>query len=344
MPMRSIVGRLLVAMLCVALVTFVGGSGIFLLGHGRWSIGESLYMAIISASTVGFGELPELDRVPGARAVTVGTILAGVAAFAYFQSVLTATIVEGVLGHAWRRKSMDRRIAELSDHFVVAGVGTTGRHIIEELVATGRPYVAIDRTTEGLERVNTEIADGKMLYVCGNATEDHTLIAAGVERAAGVIAALTDDQDNLYVTLSARTLNARARIVTKVIEPEAMHKMLRAGANATVSPNMIGGRRLVSEMVRPAVVEFLDQMMRDKEQPFRFEEVPVPENSAAAGRTLASLDIRRVSNALVVAVRDRDRKFTNNPGPDYVIQGGTVLLVLGDTREAVKLAKLLAED
>jgi len=274
--------------------------------------------------------------------VTVFTILTGIGAFAYFQSVLTATIVEGVVGQAWRRRSMDHKIAKLSDHYVVAGVGSTGRHVIEELAATSRRYVVIDRSVENLERANNELAAGQMLFVCGNATEDHTLIAAGVARAAGVIAALTDDRDNLYVTLSARTLNARARIVSKVIEPEAVGKMIRAGANATVSPNTIGGRRLAAEMLRPEVVEFLDTMMRDREQPFRFEDVPVPEESPVAGKTLGSLAIRKVSNVLVVAVRDRDRRFIYNPGPDHVITAGTVLVVLGDAREAVKLGELLA--
>jgi voltage-gated potassium channel len=251
-------------------------------------------------------------------------------------------IVEGVIGQAWRRRSMQKRIESISDHYVVCGVGSTGKHVIEELVATGKRFVAIDRDPDHLARTNTEVGDGEMLYVCGNATEDHTLIQAGVARASGVIAALTDDRDNLYVTLSARTLNSRARIVSKVIEPEAVPKMIRAGANATVSPNTIGGRRLAAEMLRPEVVEFLDQMMRDRKVPFRFEEVPVPEESSAVGKTLGELGIRKLANVLVVAVRDRDRKFVYNPGPDHVLAGGTVLVVLGDSREAAKLGAVFA--
>jgi len=333
--------RLLQSLLAVAGVIVLGGFVLYLLGRGQWGLGESLYMAVISVSTVGFGELPGLDHVPYARGVTVLTILLGLGAVAFFQSAMTAIIVDGLIGHAWRKTMMRKSIDDLKDHVVVAGIGSTGKHVIEEMIATGRRFVAIDRDGEYLRKLSNELLGGKMLYVQGDATHDHTLLEAGIDRASGLIAALTHDRDNLFVTLSARALNARARIVTKVVETEAIPKMMRAGANATVSPNIIGGRRLASELLRPSVVEFLDQMMRDRDKNLRFEEIDIPENSPFAGRQLRDVPLRREAQALVVAVRDQSRKFRYNPGPDFIIEAGTVLVVIGEAPRMPALRALI---
>jgi voltage-gated potassium channel len=258
------------------------------------------------------------------------------------QSNLTALLVEGSIGLALRRRRMQREIAKLSDHVVVAGAGGTGKHVIEELVATQTVFVAIDRSEHALQQVATEVCGGRMLYIHGDATVDHVLLAAGVERARGVVAALTHDKDNLYVTLSARSLNAQARIVSKVVEDEAAPKILKAGASSIVNPTMIGARRLASELIRPEVNEFLDQMLRDKDRNLRLEELVVPRGSAFVGRALKDTPIRRQTRALVVAVREGDRSFTYNPDPEHVIAEGTTLIVLGETDSIVKLRQLVS--
>jgi len=198
----------------------------------------------------------------------------------------------------------------------------------------------IDRHEHTLQQVSTELCGGKMLYVHGDATQDHVLLAAGVERARGVVAALTHDKDNLYVTLSARGLNAGARIVSKVVEDEAAPKILKAGASAIVNPTMIGARRLASELIRPEVNEFLDQMLRDKDKNLRLEEVMVGRGSSFVGLALKDTPIRRETRALVVAVRGDDRSFTYNPDPEHVIGEGTTLIVLGEADSIVKLRQL----
>ncbi len=236
---------------------------------------------------------------------------------------------------------MHKEIAGLSRHIVVAGAGGTGKHVIEELAATRTPFVAIDRSEHTLEQVSKEVCGGKMLYVHGDATLDHVLLDAGVQRARGVVAALTHDKDNLYVTLSARSLNAMARIVSKVVEDEAAPKILKAGASAIVNPTLIGARRLASELIRPEVNEFLDQMLRDKNRTLRLEEVVVGTGSRFVGLSLKDTPIRRETRALVVAVRATDRAFVYNPDPDYVIAEGTTLIVLGESESIVKLRELV---
>lgn len=332
--------RILAPVLLLTAVTLGGGAALFGLGRGRWSFADSLYMAINAVTTVGFREIEGMEQVAFSRTATVGILIAGLAAVAYFQSSLTAILVEGVIGEHLRGKRMQKQIDALKDHVIVAGSGPTGMHVLEELYATRQSFVAIDREKAHLERVSREIFDGKLLYVVGDATDDGVLEEAGVTRCKGVVAALAEDKDNLFFTLSARTLNPTARIVTKVIAPDAATKMMRAGANATVSPNMIGGRRLASEIVRPNVVEFLDQMMRDKNQALRFEEIPVPERSPLLGRPLSEVPTHGETNVLIVALRV-DKKFVYNPEPTTRLEPGNVLVVLGEATNVTQLRNLL---
>jgi voltage-gated potassium channel len=334
--------RLIGAVSVFAALVAAGSIGYFILGHGRWGLADCAYMTVVTISTVGFFELREMSNVYGARALTVVLIVSGVGVLAYTQSNLTALFVEGVIGQALRRRRMQKDIAKLSGHIVVAGAGSTGKHVIEELAATQTRFVVIDRSEPVLQHVSSEVCGGKLLYVHGDATQDHVLLAAGVERARGVVAALTHDKDNLYVTLSARSLNAQARIVSKVVEDEAAPKIIKAGASAIVNPTMIGARRLASELIRPEVNEFLDQMLRDKDKILRLEEVVVTRGSPFVGVMLKDTPIRRETRALVVAARTSDRTFAYNPDPDYVIGEGTTLIVLGETDSIVKLRQLVS--
>ncbi len=342
--MNASIRRLAIALLVLMTLVAAGSTGFWVLGKGRWEYIECVYMTVITLSTVGFGELSQMHEVAGARLLTMALIVSGVGALAYVQGNLTALLVEGAIGHAWRRNRMRKAISALARHVVVAGAGSTGRHVIEELVATGTPFIVIDRDLHHLERLSQDLVDGKMLFVHGDATDDQSLVDAGVERARGVVAALTHDKDNLYVTLTARSLNANARIVSKIVEDHAGAKMLKAGATAVVNPAMIGGRRMASELVRPEVNEFLDQMLRDKTKNLRIEEAIVPEKSSFVGVSLKDSPIRRETKLLVIAVRDTDRQFTYNPDPDYVLTAGTTLIVMGDTESVTKLRRLLDED
>ncbi|HEY8073662.1 MAG TPA: potassium channel protein [Labilithrix sp.] len=339
--MHALVRRLVGAVAVLAILTIGGALAYEVLGDGRWSFADCLYMSVITISTVGYAELKQMGEVPGARTVTIGLIVSGVGALAYVQANLTALLVEGVIGHAWRRNRMQNAIAKLEGHVVVAGAGSTGKHVIEELLATGTPFVVIDRSLEHLERINVDLAGGKLLFIHGDATDDHVLTQANVAKARGVVAALTHDKDNLFVTLSARSLNDKARIVAKIVEDHAAAKMLKAGASAAVNPTLIGGRRLASELIRPEVNEFLDQMLRDKSKNLRIEEVAVPEKSTWVGSALKDTPIRRETRLLVVAVRATDRQFTYNPDPEHVLEAGTTLIVMGEAENVSKLRSLI---
>jgi len=331
--------RVLSAMGLLVVVIVAGAFIIWLLGDGDWGLLEAVYFAIYTVTTVGFSELPRAEVHAGVRLAIGVLILGGLGAIAFFQSTLTALLIEGVIGRAFRRRRMQNRIGNMKGHFVVAGCGRTGKYVVEELAASGREFVVIDRSEPLLERMSEELG-GKLYYVVGDATEDHTLIDAGVTRAAGAVAALSDDRDNLFVTLSVRTLNPSARIISKAVEIEAEPKLARAGADATVSPNRVGAHRLVSELVRPKVTAFLDNMLRVTKN-LRFEEVEVPEGSQWVGKTLRNIPIRDQTSLLVVALHEPDGSYVYNPAPDQKIHAGTQLIVIGELESIEKLEKLL---
>lgn len=337
-PLRRLLGALTV----LGVLLLVGGGAYWLLGHGRWSYGECVYMTTITVTTVGFGELPHMVDVPGARVLTGFVAAFGVGVVAYAQGNVTVLVFEGAFGEAYRKRKMENAIKKLRGHVVVAGAGATGRHVIEELHATGTEFVVIDQNEHHVRRISEELCDGQMLFVLGDATDDHALASAGVRRASGVVACLTDDRDNVFVTLSARSLNPNARIVSKVIEDPTEAKMLKAGASSVVSPNQIGGRRIASELLRPTVNEFFDQMFRDT-RTLRLEEVTVPIDSSFAGKALRDTPIRKETRLLVIAVKRGKEEFVYNPEPDLVIDVGSTLIVMGEVASVLKLRKLVAD-
>jgi voltage-gated potassium channel len=328
--------RVLVAIGVMLLVILWGSLGYFWIGGGRWSFLDCVYMTVISVTTVGFGELPGMDTMPSARAFTIVVVLVGFGAAGFSISTLTALIVEGDLARLRRKKKMKKIIDGLSGHVIVCGVGSTGRHVVAELVATGVKFVVVDTDEERLFELVKLHPDAQIAYLHGDATADAVLREAGIERAGGLVAALREDKDNLFVVITARAANATARIVARSGDVRVFELMRKAGANAVVSPNFIGGMRLASELLRPNVVEFLDEMIRDRDMNLRIEEVAIPVGSAFAGKTLRDSRIRDVTDALVLAIRDRDRGFRYNPGPDAVLDAGVTLVLLGRTASVAK--------
>ncbi len=225
---------------------------------------------------------------------------------------------------------MRKQIASMTGHVVVAGAGSTGRHVIEELVVAQASFVVIDINAQHVERASEDFCNGKLVFVHGDATQDAVLMAAGLDRARGVVCALTHDKDNLFVTLTARSLNPTARIVTKVTEEAAGQKMLRAGASSIVNPTQIGGRRMATELIRPKVNEFLDQLLRDRNQTLRLEEVQIPKGSPLDGATLADLRLHGDSHVMVVAIHRGSGEFIYNPDPTTRVEAGMALIILGE--------------
>lgn len=323
--------------LCATIL--LGAVGFSSIGGTRWSFGECLYMSLISATTVGYGEtLPGMEQVPLARIWACIVILLGVAVFGIAASMLTAFIVESDLHSVFRKKAMRKHIEALNGHVIVCGIGSTGGHVLREMLVTKTPVVVIEIDPARTQAMAASVAPTELLFITGDATDDAILEEAGIRRASGLVCALPDDKDNLFVVVSARGLNQKIRIVTRGHDPRTADKLRKAGAHAVVSPNFIGGMRLASEVLRPNVVEFLDVMLRDRQAALRLEEVVVTPGSPLVGKTLASSGIRGASSVLVLAIRAPEtRAFAFNPMADTEIIVGSTLVVMGNVDEVIKL-------
>lgn len=302
-----------------------------------WGWFDALYMTVITAGTIGYGETHPLTT-PG-RWFTIGLILVSIVVIAYAASTLAAFVFEGQYQRLLLGRRMDSRIAKLSQHVVVCGAGRTGLHVAEELFKTRTPFVVVDRDAQAVDRLRQL---GDVPFVLADATQDDTLMLSGIQRAKGLISALDDDRDNVFVTLSARALNPRLRIVSRLVQEDNRPKLVKAGADEIVATDAIGGLRIASVMIRPAVVSFLDRMLRQTDTTLRFEELPIDEIPGLAGKTLGTADLGRRTGLLVLAVRGPDGGFRFNPGASYQLAAGDVLVVFG-TAEQLLVARGRAE-
>jgi len=305
---------------------------------------DALYMTIVTLSSVGYAEIVDTSHSAGLRAFNLLVLTFGIGLMLYVFSVATAFVVEGELKNIFWRRKMQKRIAGFGGHVIVCGAGETAQPIVDELLKCQRQVVMVDHDRERLEkyREKYEVVPAVAL-VEGEATDEEVLDQAGLDRASGVVAALPSDKDNLVVTITVRLKHPTIRIVARHVEPKMGEKILRAGANATVSPNFIGGMRMASEMIRPQVVSFLDLMLKEVSQTLRIEEIQVPYHSVWVGQELGRLELREKFNLSCLALRHTtDETFRYNPHDSEVVKGNSVLVVMGDV-EHVRLARQSAE-
>jgi voltage-gated potassium channel len=332
----SLKARLVLPLSLLVSVTAVGTFGY----HWLWSaIGgtwlDALFMTFTTITTIGYGEVKPLDG-PG-RVFTILVALAGIGTFFYtFSVVLDHLVATGVTGIRGRRK-MERRIAELEGHVVVAGLGRVGRQAAVELAEAGTPFVALDPGPAGVRFAE----DRGYVHLAGDATEDAVLERAGVRRARGLIATTANDATNMYIVLSARVLNPSLRIVARAADETSVPKLLRAGADRAISPYAIGGHRLAHLILSPAVVDFFETALKRGHEALAIEDVALPGGSGAIGRTLEALSVRQATGASVLAVL-REGAPIPNPPPDLTLASGDRLLALGTGDQLERLEKLIA--
>lgn len=330
--------RIFAGFVGMLIVTFGGGFGYWWIGDGRWALSECLYMTVITVTTVGYGEvLDGMAQVPYARGFTTVLLVFGTGILVFFASTITAFIIEGDLKNVLFASRMKKRMKRMRDHIIVCGAGSTGRNVIEELLATGVSVVAIDVNEVELREIAEKFPKAEFSYLVGDATDDDVMALTNLQHAKGVVVALSSDKDNLYLTVSARQINPGARIVARCAELAHVEKIRRSGADAVVSPNFIGGMRLVSEMLRPAVVRFLDDMLRDNRTEFRIEEVKLADNTGL-GTTLRDARVRERFGMTILAVRGKDSQaWTYNPDANEKLEPGMTLVVLGSPDQVAKL-------
>ncbi len=311
--------------LVVGVLAF-GTAGYLLLGLGPL---DALFKTVETVSTVGFGEI-SLDT-PAEKVFTIVLILFGVGTVLYSFSVVLETIIEGRLtDHLWRRR-MEREIEQLENHVIVCGCGRLGRTVADYIAEANKDVVVVDTDLSRLEST-------AHLFVRGDANVDDTLRAAGIERAATLVAALSTDADNVYLTLTARALRPDIFLIARARVQQAEQKLRQAGADRTINPQYLGGARVGAMALQPHVAEFVDVVMHDRNIEFRLEEVVVGEGSPLGGCTIRQAQIRDRTGALVLAVRESNGRFITNPTPDTRLESGNVLIAIGTEEQLVALA------
>ncbi len=314
-------------MVLVAVVWTSSGVAYLLIGLSPF---DALYQTVVTVTTVGYAEIGTDDPSTTYRSVTLVVMVIGVGSTLYALGIGVEVLLEGRLEQLFGRRRMHRDIANMSGHLVVCGGGRVGHELVAEASDAGEQLVVIDRDPDRLE------LPPSVLGVLGDATDDAVLQEAGVPRARALVSALSNDADNVYVTLSARAMKPDLFIVARAHAHGAEAKLIQAGADRVVNPQFIGGRRMATYALQPNVAEFLDVTMHDGDVEWRLEEVTVAPGSSMAARSLGELNIRERVGCLILAVRVSGR-FVNNPGAEVVPTGGTVLIAMGTPSELAEL-------
>jgi voltage-gated potassium channel len=332
-PGRQISRRIAVTVALVLSVFVVGAMGYRAISDGASSWLDCLYMTVITVTTIGYGEIVDLAHHPGGRVFTMFVAFCGIGIITYVLSSVTQMTVDGEFRNAWRRRRMSSTIEGLGGHFVVCGWSYLVPPMVREFLATKRDFVLVVPDRAVLEREFGAEA-GALLSVEGDPTDDDILAAAGIARAAGIVAAHDDDPVNIVVCMTARALNPGVRIVASVRDARSVPKMKKAGAAAVVSSIDIGAMRMASELVRPAAVSFLDQMLRDRTLNLRVDAVKV--GATGAGRTLGESLREDFTRLLVMAVL-RGGQWVYKPAVDFRLQAGDEVLVMSEPDERRRL-------
>jgi voltage-gated potassium channel len=306
----------------IVAVLMTGIVGYILIEHMTFT--QALYMTIITISTVGFREVK--PQSTAGMYFTILIIVTGVSAVLFFLAGAFEYVLSEVLGDVWGRRRMMNNISKLTNHYIICGYGRVGMSVAEELSDQGKHFVVIERD-EG--RFNECVADGHFA-VHGSATDNDNLVASGIERAVGLVSALRSDADNLFVVLTARTMNPNLLLVARADQPESEQKLEMVGADRVISPHKIAGRRMANLLVRPGACEFLDVAMVSNLPEYFLSELKVAQGASLAGQTIKESSLRERTGVSILAVRkEGDKLFNPNPGVDTFIEEGDILVLIG---------------
>jgi len=325
--------KLIIILIILLSLVIIGTVGYSTLLKVSWL--DGLYMTIITISSVGYKEVAPMTDV--AKVFSIFIIIFGVGTVGYSLTNLLLLIVEGDMNYFWRIRRMEANINKMNDHYILCGAGETGEVIINEFIKNKTEFVIIEKD---MHRFQFYLAQG-LKIIHGDATEEAVLIKANIERAKGIISSLPTDVDNVFVVLTARTLNRDIYIISRAIDKHAPDKLKKAGANKTISANEIGGRRMAAQMLRPSVVSFLEVVTSINDEQLDLQDVIIGTHSEMDGKELKHLRIPDRFGLVVIASRKAGQtNMILNPKSDLVLNIGDLILVLGNNHQVNALRKI----
>jgi voltage-gated potassium channel len=300
-----------------------------------WDLLDSIYMTIITLSTVGYGEVREIG--PGGRIFTVFLIVFGLFIITYLVGLVAEALVAVEIRAVLGRRKVGKRIKSLKDHYIICGYGRIGRTICNGLISKSIPLIVIEKD----EFVQEQLEQDNLLYLDRDATDEDTLTEAGIEMAKGLVSVVSSDAENLYICLTARGLNPRLYIVSRAEDEISERKLLRAGADKVVLPYMLGGRRMVQAIIRPTVSDFLESAVHDQSFELDIEEITAGEGSPLIDRTLIDSGIRQEMDIIIIGIKQEDNTMIFNPSSQTKIHRGDTLIAMGRSKDLGRLRKAL---
>lgn len=326
MELNDVLKRIRIAGLIFLSILGIGVIGFGIISDGQWF--DSFYMTAITISTIGFREVIDLGDSNWAKMFTIFIAFSGIGIITYLFSNLAALFIEGDISKSFYRRNMLKKIEKLNGHYIICGCGRVGRNIALELFQTERKFIMTDLSEEVLEKFKHEVPDS--ILISGDGTDDDFLESIGISKAAGLFATANDDNTNLVICITARQLNPNVKIISRINDIAHSRKIRRAGANKIISPNFIGGRRMASEMLRPAVTSFMDDMMRSSQFGLRMEEIVVTDKFD--GKTIKELPLQGCEKTILLAIKDND-DWVYNPNEKVAVKFGNRLIVMTTPKE-----------
>jgi len=318
------------AIIVLLLIIITGTLG-FMVLEG-WNLADSLYMTIITVTTTGFEEVHPLST--HGEIFTLILVVISFGTVIYIGGTGVQILIESKF---FRRKKMLKKIEQLEDHYIVCGFGRMGSHICQELVEENAKFVVIENNEGNFPRLE------KLGYLhdTGDASQDATLQRTGITKAKGLVAVLSSDAENVFTTLTAKSLNPKIFVVARAVDYSTEPKLIKAGADRVVKPYELGGHRMAEILLRPGVLDFIDVVAGKKTVDLRMEEITVKKDSMMNNKTLAELPLRTDLNVIVVAIQNEEKGiFVYNPKSDTVVDEGNKLIAIGERSSLDKMREL----